>query len=90
MRIDVSQFGTFLTSRPAGREAMLAARAYTIPKDLQENIELDFSKVAVLTPSWIDEFLRGLEEAYGVGRIVTVPNDNPSIRLALEAVQEKD
>jgi hypothetical protein len=88
MRIDMSKFGTFLISRPAGREAILAARAYTIPKDTIENIELDFSKVSVITPSWIDEFLRGLEETYGKEKIIIVPTENPSVRLAIEAVQK--
>lgn len=90
MRIDMSKFGTFLISRPAGREAVLAARAYTIPKDTSESIELDFSNVNVITPSWIDEFLRGLEEVYGKEKIKITPTDNPSVRLAIEAVQKQE
>ena len=88
MRIDMSKFGTFLISRPAGREAVLAARAYTIPKDTNELLELDFGKVTVLTPSWIDEFLRGLEETYGKEKIAILPTENSSVRLAVEAVQK--
>lgn len=61
MTIAVKQFGEFLTSRPAGKEAFLAARAYSIADDMDEPIVLDFSGVQVLTPSWIDEFLRGLD-----------------------------
>lgn len=89
MRIDMSKFGTFLISRPAGREAVLSARAYTIPKDSTDQIELDFSKITVLTPSWIDEFLRGLEENYGKEKIEILPSDNSSVRLAIEAVQKE-
>ncbi|MBI4021958.1 MAG: STAS-like domain-containing protein [Candidatus Andersenbacteria bacterium] len=87
MRLDISKFGQFLTSRPAGREAYLAARAYSLPKNPDEPIELDFSQVKVLTPSWIDEFLRGLEEEYGADRIKPLPSDNPSVELSLEAIK---
>lgn len=88
MRLDMSKFGLFLTSHPAGREAYLAARAYSIPKESDEPIELDFSNVKVLTPSWIDEFLRGLEEEYGADRIKPLPSDNPSVELSLKAIKQ--
>lgn len=88
MKINMSKFGEFLTSRPAGREAFLTARAYTIPKDSVDTIELDFSKVKVLTPSWADEFIRGLEEEYGKNKIKFLPSTNPSVELSLKAVWE--
>ena len=87
MVINMGQFGQFLTSRPAGREAYLAARSYTIPKDYTSKIELDFSAVTVLTPSWIDEFLRGLIEEYGNDNIKVLPSDNSSVQMALKAVE---
>ena len=87
MVINMSQFGQFLTSRPAGREAYLAARSYTIPKDYASDIELDFSEVTVLTPSWIDEFLRGLIEEYGNDNIKVLPSDNSSVQMALKALE---
>lgn len=87
MRVDIGKFGEFLTSRPAGREAYLAARSYVIPKDTNEPIELDFSNVKVLTPSWIDEFLRGLEEQYGEENITCLPSTNPSVELSIKAVK---
>lgn len=88
MRIDVGKFGQFLTSRPAGREAFLAARAYAIPRESSGTIELDFSNVKVLTPSWIDEFLRGLEDEYGADRITLLPSDNPSVELSILAIKD--
>ena len=87
MVINMGQFGQFLTSRPAGREAYLAARSYTIPKDYASDIELDFSEVTVLTPSWIDEFLRGLIEEYGNDNIKVLPSDNSSVQMALKALE---
>lgn len=85
----MSKFGKFLISRPAGREALLAAQAYTIPKDTKEQIELDFSQVTVITPSWADEFFHGLEETYGKGKINIVPSENPNVRLVIESIQKQ-
>lgn len=90
MRLNVSKFGQFLTSRPAGHEAFLAARAYSIPAGLDkaEPIELDFSSVKVLTPSWIDEFMRGLAETYGQDRVKPLPSDNLSVTMSLKIIRE--
>lgn len=88
MKIDVSKFGTILLSRPTGREAFLAARAYTIPKEGNEQIEVDFSNVDVLTPSWADEFLSGLEQEFGRDRITIVEGDNLSVKTTLSTLRE--
>lgn len=87
MRIDVSKFGKTLISRPAGRDAFLSARAYNIPKDGSEVIELDFSKVKVLTPSWADEFIRGLREEFGASRIKIIEGDNLSVKTTFETLR---
>ncbi|KKT92263.1 MAG: hypothetical protein A3E37_01470 [Candidatus Andersenbacteria bacterium RIFCSPHIGHO2_12_FULL_46_9] len=87
MRIDMNQFGRFLISRPAGREAFLAARAYSLPKNTNAKIELDFSHVTVLTPSWIDEFMHGLEQEYKPDQIKVLPTNNSSVTLALKAIR---
>ena len=89
MRVDVSKFGQSLLSRPAGREAALALQANVL-RDLKggEDIELDFSKVLVLTPSWGDEFIGLLREKYGE-RVKILPSDNPSVQLTLKTIGEK-
>lgn len=87
MKIDVSKFGTILISRPAGREAFLTARAYSIPKDSQEPIELDFSGVKVLTPSWADEFVRGLEQEFSSSRVTIVEGENLSVKTTFETLR---
>lgn len=87
MKIDISKFGKTLISRPAGRDAFLSARAYNIPKDNSEMIELDFSNVQVLTPSWADEFLRGLKETFGESRIITIEGDNLSVKMTFETLR---
>lgn len=86
MRIDISKFGTTLISRPSGREAFLAARAYSIPKESSEPIELDFSQVKVLTPSWADEFVSGLRQEFGVERISIIEGNNASVKTTFETL----
>ena len=83
MRVELKKIGTVLTSRPAGKEAYLVAKAYSLPTDATEKIEVDFSGVQVLTPSWADEFLTPLFADYA-GRVTLLPSDNASVRAALE------
>lgn len=85
MRIALSKFGPMLVSRPAGRDALLAALAYLKPASATEPIEIDFMDVHVLAPSWADEFITGLRATYG-DRVVLLPSDNPSVKLTLEAI----
>lgn len=88
MRIELKKFGTILTSRPAGKEAYLAAKAYSLPRDEKEKIEIDFSGVEVLTPSWADEFITPLLAEFP-GRVILLPTDNASIKAALEIIKAK-
>lgn len=85
MKIELKKFGTVLTSRPAGKEAYLVARAYSVPKEGQEKIEIDFSGVEVLTPSWADEFITPLFADFP-GRIVLLPSNNASVKATLEII----
>ena len=60
MVIKAVNFGEVLISRPAGREAFMAAQAYVFPKDgiADNQVTLDFEGVKVLAPSWADEFIK--------------------------------
>lgn len=87
MRIELKKFGNNLNSRPAGKEAYLSARAYLIPKDKTEKVEIDFSGVEVLTPSWADEFLTPLKEDLGAN-LILLPSDNITVKSTLEFLQE--
>lgn len=82
MTIKLSKFGTILTSRPAGREAYLATKAYLLPQKL-DKVEIDYSGVQVMTPSWLDEFLTPLKKEYGDKNIVNVPSRNGSVLASL-------
>ncbi len=85
MKIELKKFGAILTSRPAGKDAYLSAKAYLLPSDQTEKIEIDFSGVAVLTPSWADEFITPLKKEYGE-RVVLLQNNNPSVKSTLEII----
>ncbi len=87
MRIMVSKFGEILTSRPAGRDAALAARAYLLP-DKAGEIVLDFEGVKVLTPSWADEFIAGIEAAQ-LGRVSFDHTSNPSVTATLDILAQQ-
>lgn len=88
MRIELQKFGVNLTSRPAGKEAYLAAKAYTFPKEQNEEIEIDFTGVQVLTPSWADEFISPLMSERP-GKVILLPTTNASVKAALEIILEK-
>ena len=82
-KIKLKQFGEMLLSRPAGREAWLAAQAYTLPKK-DEGIVVDFDGVLVLSPSWADEFLTKLKEKYS--EVEYINTSNASVKATLEII----
>jgi len=88
MKIKLSQFGTMLISRPAGREAFLAAKAYSLSDQPHHAIEVDFSGVKVMTPSWLDEFLTPLRKEYG-DKVTIVNANNPSVFASLATISRK-
>jgi len=86
MVIKISNFGDILMSRPAGREALMMAKAYIL-KETKKNDEiiLDFDKVKVLAPSWADEFISGLQSEYS-NALQYNNTQNPSVKASLETV----
>lgn len=64
MILEMKKFGNVLNSRPAGREAVLRAKQIINGSSDPEGIAMDFSGVEVLTPSFADEFIKGLKELY--------------------------
>ena len=88
MRIEIKKFGTVLSSRPAGKEAYLSARAYMLPKDKNEKVEIDFSGIQVLSPSWADEFLTPIKNEFGANFIL-LPSDNSSVKASLEILEQQ-
>ncbi|MCG3205987.1 MAG: hypothetical protein KCHDKBKB_02713 [Elusimicrobia bacterium] len=85
MKVEIKKFGEILTSRPAGREAGLAIKAYFKPEP-GDRIELDFSDVLAVGPSWLDEVLTILRETYGKDRVVCLPSNNASVIESLRII----
>ena len=77
MKVEVKKFGEILTSRPSGREAGLAIKAYFKPEP-GDRIELDFKGVLAVGPSWLDEVLTILRQEYGSDRAICLPSENRS------------
>ncbi|MFH1710457.1 MAG: DUF4325 domain-containing protein [bacterium] len=88
MKIDIIKFGEILISRPAGKEAFLAAKAYLL-KALQprEGIIIDFAGVKVLSPSWADEFITQIKQMYKKNKITFLNITNPSVKATLAAIK---
>lgn len=86
MKLKLKKFGNILSSRPAGKDAWLSAQAYLFDKlGPREKIEVDFSGVSVLGPSWAEEFLSKLKKTYSE-RVFFLPSNNPSVRASLEMI----
>ena len=85
MRVDVSKFGTLLVSRPAGHEAFLAFCSGYKLNDPKEPIELDFTHVNVLAPSWADEFISNIKSKF-TNPVVCLPSSNASVVESLKFV----
>lgn len=85
MNINLSKFGTTLTSRESGKEA-LAAFQPSLKDIINENFEVDFQGVVTFSPSWGDEFLRPLIEQYN-NKIFLKNTQNPSVQATLEILE---
>lgn len=86
MNVLIKNFGDVLTSRPSGKEAILMAESYVFNnlKD-SEDIVLDFESVKVLSPSWFDEFFKGLKKSHS-NNISFLNTENSSVKATLKTV----
>lgn len=90
MRIELKKFGDILTSREAGREALLAYAPRLNAIGENEEIIVDFDGVSVLTPSWADEFLRPILLLKKYAKNVSLTNaSNASVQAALRFANPK-
>lgn len=87
MLIAVKKFGDFLVSRPAGRDAYLAAQS-SLLRDvgIDEPIDIDFEGVRVLTPSWADEFLTPIQKKFK--NVQLINTSNASVQATLKTLEE--
>lgn len=88
MDVNIDKFGDILVSRPAGKDAFLMAKSYVFDSlKNDEPINLDFSNVKVLTPSWADEFITGIKNNYA-NKINYLNTQNESVSASLKVVLE--
>ncbi len=87
MKLQLEKFGTTLISRELGSEAFkaFAPTLRELPKE--EELEIDFSGVLTLSPSWADEFLSPLFNQLN-DRLVLLPSDNLSVQATLKILLE--
>ena len=60
MKLQLEKFGNTLISRELGSEALKAFQPTLRELSKDEELEIDFSGVLALSPSWADEFLSPL------------------------------
>ncbi len=87
MKLQLEKFGTTLISRELGSEAFKAFQSAIRELPETEELEIDFSGVLTLSPSWADEFLSPLLEKLGE-RLILLTSDNLSVQATLKILQE--
>lgn len=87
MKLQLEKFGKTLISRELGSEAFRAFQPVLreFPKD--EVLEIDFTGILTLSPSWADEFLTPLLNQLN-GKLVLLSSDNLSVQATLKILQE--
>ncbi|MEK7472950.1 MAG: DUF4325 domain-containing protein [Patescibacteria group bacterium] len=83
MIINLNKFGSTLVSRPSGKEASLAFNPTLREVKPDEKIEIDFTGVEVLTPSWADEFLTPIFNSFK-DRVDLINTQNSSVIESLK------
>ncbi len=85
MTLEMKKFGKILNGRPAGKEAVLRVKQIINGfKDVDE-IVLDFNEVEILTPSFADEFIKGIKNQYPVKEVKIINTEkNPVIKDTLK------
>lgn len=87
MRLQLEKFGKTLISRELGSEAFKAFQPTLREFPKSEELEIDFSGVLTLSPSWADEFLSPLLNLLN-DRLILLSSDNLSVHATLKILQE--
>ena len=75
MKLQLEKFGKTLLSRELGSESFKALQPTLRELSKTEDLEIDFSGVLTLSPSWADEFLSPLLHQLG-DRLILLQSDN--------------
>ena len=87
MILQLEKFGKTLISRELGSEAFKAFQVTLRELSKEEGLEIDFSGVLTLSPSWADEFLSPLLNQLG-NSLILLPTDNLSVHATIRVLQE--
>jgi len=87
MKLQLEKFGKTLISRELGSEALKAFQTTLREISADEELEVDFSGVLTLSPSWADEFLSPLLNKLD-DKLILLPSDNLSVHATLRILQE--
>lgn len=87
MKLQLEKFGKTLIFRELGSEAFKAFQSTLREFSKDEELEIDFSGVLTLSPSWADEFLSPLLNQLG-DKLTLLPSDNLSVHATLKILQE--
>ena len=87
MKLQLEKFGKTLISRELGSEAFKALQPTLRELSKDEELEIDFSGVLTLSPSWADEFLSPLLNQLD-DKLILLPSDNLSVHATLRILQE--
>jgi len=87
MKLQLEKFGKTLISRELGGEAFKALQPTLREFSKDEELEIDFSGVLTLSPSWADEFLSPLLNQLG-DRLILLASDNLSVHATLRILCE--
>ena len=87
MKLQLEKFGKTLISRELGSEAFKALQPILRELSKDEELEIDFSGVLTLSPSWADEFLSPLLNQLD-DKLILLPSDNLSVHATLRILQE--
>ena len=83
--IYLKNFGNVLVGRPNGLEAFKGIRPQ-LNSDLP--VQIDFSDVLTVNPSWLDEFVTQLAD-FNQGKVELLPTNNASVRVALPVIAQE-
>ncbi len=87
MKLQLEKFGKTLISRELGSEAFKAFQPTLRELLDDEDLEIDFSGVLTLSPSWADEFLSPLLTQLD-DKLLLLPSDNLSVHATIRILQE--
>lgn len=87
MIIELIKFGTTLSSRQTGKEALAGFNAILNEVADDELVYVDFSGVNTFTPSWGDEFLTQLLYRFK-DKLILKQTDNPSVNTTIDILEE--